>query len=107
MMQALDQAEAHAREHGAETIHRMVLRVGKYSGADADALRLAFEAAAPGTRAASAILEIEAIAARCSCSRCHEEFEPAEAIFACPTCGMIARGLLRGDELELATLEVS
>ena len=107
MTQTLEMADGLAREQGARTIHRLVLRVGVFSGVDADALRLAFEAASPGTSAASAALEIEEVAARCWCARCLAEFEPPGALFQCPACGDLARELRSGDELELATLEVS
>jgi Zn finger protein HypA/HybF involved in hydrogenase expression len=54
MTETLDLAAAVAREQGAGIIHRMVLRVGAFSGVDADALRVAFEAASVGTVAAGA-----------------------------------------------------
>jgi hydrogenase nickel incorporation protein HypA/HybF len=107
MMQTLDLAAALAREQGARVIHRLVLRVGVYSGVDTNALRFAFEAASPGTAAESASLVIEEMSARCWCSRCRAEFEPPGPLFACPNCDAIAHELRQGDELELATLEVS
>lgn len=107
MTQALDLAAALASERGARTIHRMVLRVGACSGVDADALRLAFDAASPGTLAEQAALEIEEVATRCWCAACRDEFEPATACYRCPRCGAVSSEVRRGDELELATLEVS
>jgi hydrogenase nickel incorporation protein HypA/HybF len=107
MTQTLEMAEAIAREQGARNIHRLVLRVGAFSGVDGDALRFAFDAAAAGTLAASAILDIEAIAAVCWCETCQTEFQPPGPYFACPGCGAVSRELRHGNELELATLEVS
>jgi hydrogenase nickel incorporation protein HypA/HybF len=107
MTETLDLAAALAREQGAATIHRMVLRVGAFSGADPDALRVAFEAASAGTVAAGASLVIEEVAARCWCTHCQAEFEPAGPLFICPQCETVSWELRRGNELELMTLEVS
>jgi hydrogenase nickel incorporation protein HypA/HybF len=59
MQSALDLAADHARRAGAGNIRRVVLRVGALSGVEPDALRFAFEAMAPGTPAAGAVLELE------------------------------------------------
>lgn len=107
MTQTLELAATLTREQGARAIHRLVMRVGAYSGVDADALRFAFEAASADTPAAGASLVIEEIPARCWCPRCQIEFEPPGPLFACPTCETIAMDMRQGDELELATLEVS
>ena len=107
MTQTLDLAEGLAREQGARAIHRLVLRIGAFSGVDAGALRFAFETAADGTLAAGATLQIEEVAAACWCAACKIEFEPGSPVFACPGCGDVSAGLRRGGELELASLEVS
>jgi hydrogenase nickel incorporation protein HypA/HybF len=95
MTQALDLAAALAHEQNAQTIHRLVLRVGAFSGVDADALRLAFEAVSAGTVAAGASLVIEGVAPRCWCTRCQAEFAPPGPLFSCPNCATIARRPLR------------
>jgi hydrogenase nickel incorporation protein HypA/HybF len=105
MIQALELAETLARERGGREIHRLVLRVGASSGVDADALRWAFEAAAAGTLAAQAELEIHEVATVCRCRSCERAFRPDSAVFACPGCGTIATELAAGDDLELTTLE--
>ncbi len=107
MTETIDLASSFARDQGAVKIHRLVLRVGAYSGVDAEALRLAFDAASVGTAAEHALLVIDEIAARCWCAVCIVEFSPASPIFSCPTCGTVSRELRQGGELELATLEVS
>jgi hydrogenase nickel incorporation protein HypA/HybF len=48
-----------ARRHGAGCVHRVTIRVGEFSGADADAMRIAFPLAAQGTPAAGAELRID------------------------------------------------
>ncbi len=107
MTETLDLATSLAKEQGAVKIHRLVLRVGVYSGVDAEALRLAFDAASVGTPAEHALLVIDEVAARCWCAVCRAEFSPASPIFVCSTCGTVSQDLRQGGELELATLEVS
>lgn len=107
MTQTLDLAASLARAQGATTIHRVVLRVGALAAVDADALRFAFDVAAAGSMADGAVLEIDEVPARCACSRCHREFEPPGPIWKCPDCGEAASRLSQGDELELATVEMS
>ena len=107
MTETLDLASKLASEQGAAKIVRLVLRVGAYSGVDAEALRLAFAAASPGTVAEHALLVIDEVAARCWCAVCRADFTPESPIFSCPTCGTVSRELRQGGELELATLEVS
>ncbi|MFO0866098.1 MAG: hydrogenase maturation nickel metallochaperone HypA [Gemmataceae bacterium] len=106
-MTAIEMATAFAREQGATTIHRIVLRVGAYSGVDPEALAFAFDAASADTPARHAKLEIEPIPARCWCLRCRTEFAPPGPSFVCPKCGAVDPEMSQGGELELATLEVS
>jgi hydrogenase nickel incorporation protein HypA/HybF len=105
VMQALELAESLTRQHGGKEIHRLVLRVGRSSGVDAEALRLAFEAASPDTLAARATLEIDDVPSICQCAECRCEFSPGQTVFVCPECGAIAADVVSGNDLELATLE--
>lgn len=108
METAMEAVLAQAREHDATQVHRIVLRVGALSGVEADALRLAFEAAIKGTPAASADLELETVPARGRCSDCDLEFDvSSDFIFTCPRCGRISGELVQGRELELARIEMS
>lgn len=107
MQAALDVALKHARREGAGRIHRMTLRVGASSGVVPDALSFAFEALTPGTPAEGARLELKTVPVLCHCSRCDEDFRPADVIYACPRCGTISGDVRQGWELELVSLEVS
>ncbi len=107
MQMALDMAFDHARQAGASRIHRIRLRVGALSGVVPDALRLAFEAATPGTAAAGAVLVVDEVSVRCRCEQCGEEFWPQDVIYLCSNCGAINSHIEEGRELELTSLEVS
>lgn len=107
MEAALRAAEDAARQAGAERIHRLHLRVGRLSGVEPEALRLAFEALRPGTLADDCFLEIEIVPVLCICPRCQERFSPPDCVFVCPRCGQVTSEMLQGQELELATVEAS
>jgi hydrogenase nickel incorporation protein HypA/HybF len=104
---ALRVALEEARIAGAARVARIVLRVGAFSGVDAEALRFAFVAILPGTAAEGAALEIEPVAAVACCPDCQCDFSPGEDfLFECPGCGRISTAIKQGRELELTRLEV-
>lgn len=107
MQTALDIATEHVRRHGAQRIHRLTLRVGRMAGVEPEALTFAFAALSAGTAAAGAELAIETVPTICRCAECDREFEPPDFIYRCPTCGTLSTVLSGGQELELASLEVS
>jgi hydrogenase nickel incorporation protein HypA/HybF len=96
-----------AATHGASRIHRLRLRIGRWSGVEPEALRFAFEVVMRCGAGEGASLDLEVVPAVCFCPDCEQEFEPDDVIFACPRCGVLSRRILRGRELELAGLEVS
>ncbi len=107
MENALQIAVDEARRRDARRIHRLTLRIGELSGVVPEALAFAFEALAPGTLAEGAELLLETTPVICHCAGCGASFHPATVIYACPECGQISGDIQRGQELELASLEVS
>ena len=107
MLEALEIAEGVARKADAQCIHRLQLRVGGLSGVVPEALRFAFEALAPKTMAAGAVLEIEVIAVIVRCAACEIEFEPANYFYECPQCGELSSDVRRGREIDVMSVEVS
>jgi len=106
MASALDAIRQQAGEHGATRVSRIVLRIGALAGVDAEALRFAYEALAPGSIAADAVLEIEAVPARARCAACVTEFGVEQGyIFQCPRCGEYSGDIRAGRELGIARLE--
>jgi hydrogenase nickel incorporation protein HypA/HybF len=98
--------EALARD--ATQVERIVLRIGALSGVDADALRFAFAACAPGTLAEHAELDIEIVPAVAHCATCHGNFSAGLGhICRCPNCGDLSGDLRTGRELELRRIEYS
>jgi hydrogenase nickel incorporation protein HypA/HybF len=107
MQDALDIAEAQAREQGASRIHQLTLRVGALSGVVPDALEFAFEAVTRGSMAEGAALVLLHIPAEAWCRTCLRDFQPDEYLALCPLCQGFSGEIRRGRELELASLEVS
>jgi hydrogenase nickel incorporation protein HypA/HybF len=104
---ALRAALEETRVAGATRVARIVLRVGEFSGVDAEALRFAFTAIQPGTAAEGAALEIEPVVAVASCPGCRCDFSPgSDFLFECPGCGRISTAIKQGRELEVSRLEV-
>lgn len=105
---ALALVERHAAEHRARHVERVVLRVGALSGVEIDSLRFAFEAVAPRTIAAGALLDVEEVPAAIYCDACAREFTAdGSFIFQCPTCGALCGDVRRGRELELTRIEMT
>ena len=100
-------ALATAAAQGAQRIHTVMLRVGRLSGVDPDALAFAFEVVMAGGINQGATLELEVVPTQCRCGGCGQRFEPVDVIFACPICGELSAHVLRGRELELTGLELS
>jgi hydrogenase nickel incorporation protein HypA/HybF len=106
MASALDSIRQEAGKHGATSVSRIVLRIGSLAGVDCEALRFAYEALAPGSIAAGALLEIEAVPARARCAPCAAEFGVEHSfIFQCPRCGEYSGDIRAGRELGIARLE--
>jgi len=108
MQSTLGLVEEHARRANATRVHRIVLRIGALAGVDPDALRFAFEVVVPGTIAAGATLQIDAVPALAHCAACQQDFAPETGfIFQCPRCGTLSGQVSQGRELELFRLELS
>lgn len=106
MTSALEAIRQQAGQHGAKRVSRIVLRIGALAGVDEAALRFAYEALAPDSIAAGAVLDIESVPARAHCAACHTDFGAGRGfIFQCPRCGGYSGDLRAGRELGIARLE--
>ncbi len=103
----LDQAEAIARREGAIRVDLIRLRVGPLAGVVAELLATAFELARAGTLAAEAGLVIEELPVRVRCSSCGAETGATPNRLLCGQCGDFRTRLISGDELVLASLELT
>lgn len=104
----LAEAEDAARAHGADRIAVLRLRIGALSGVVPEALSFAWEIAAEGSLAEGSRLEIERVPVAVHCPACDAERElPTVTRFRCPVCDLPTGAIVRGRELELASIEIA
>ncbi|MCG6897921.1 MAG: hydrogenase maturation nickel metallochaperone HypA [Thiocapsa sp.] len=103
----LDQLGRIAAEQGAIRVERIVLRVGPLSGVEAPLLEHAYPLAAAGTVAEAAELVIEPAPIRVACSTCGAETDATPSRLLCGSCGSFKTRLISGDELLLASVELT
>ncbi|MBE2213143.1 MAG: hydrogenase maturation nickel metallochaperone HypA [Opitutaceae bacterium] len=105
---ALERALEEMRKAGCSRVSRIVLRVGRFSGVDAESLRFAFEAVRAETPAAEAALQIDEIPPTVHCAPCDADFAPTSGPpFACPRCRTWSGTIVHGRELDLIRVEMT
>lgn len=88
-------------------VQTIAVRLGALSSVDPEALRFGFDAIIIDTPLAKTKLEIEFVAVQGKCRACKNEFAVQDFVFACPLCDSGQIETTRGDELDIAYLEVS
>ena len=96
-----------AREQRANAVHKIVIRVGPLAGVEPGLLLQAFPLARAGTLAASAELVIEKLPLRVRCETCGAESVALPNRLVCGACGDWHTRLVSGDEMLLASVELS
>jgi hydrogenase nickel incorporation protein HypA/HybF len=89
------------------SVQTIALRIGALSCVDPEALRFGFESIIADTPLAKTKLEIEFVLVQGKCRTCNNEFTVKDFVFACPFCDSGRIEMTRGDELDIAYLEVS
>jgi hydrogenase nickel incorporation protein HypA/HybF len=102
----LGEVERVARQNGAGSVERIVLKVGPLSGVEPDLLRNAWPLASAGTIADKAELDIEISGVVVRCSSCGAETQAKANRLLCGECGDYRTNLVSGDEMVLQTLEL-
>ncbi len=95
-----------ARAQGYQRVKTVRLEVGALSGIRIEALRLNFQAAARGTLADRATLEVVEVPGAAWCARCEKTMAVAQRFDACPGCGGQSLQLTAGTEMRIQELEV-
>ena len=100
-------AERAAREAQAERVVEVRIEVGALSGVAPEALRFSYDVAVEGTTLEGSRLAIESIPVAIYCETCRAERDlPGIQSFRCPVCDAPSTRVVRGKELEVASLEV-
>ena len=102
----MDQVTAIAKEHRAEQIACITVRIGPLSGIEPRLLESAFTISRAGTLAEAAELLMETQPIRVRCENCGMETEASANNLTCGSCGAYDTKLLSGDELILARVEL-
>jgi hydrogenase nickel incorporation protein HypA/HybF len=84
---------------------RVTLEVGKLSGVMSEAIAFCFDLAIAGTALEGAVLEIREIEGRVRCESCGAEFA-TETLFATCACGSPRLTRLKGEELNVKSMEL-
>lgn len=100
----VEQLESLAAEHHAERITTVSVRAGVLRQIVPEALEVAFETAAEGTRAEGAALELEIAPVVARCRGCGHRFQPALDSFLCPRCGQADVAIAEGDDILLTSI---
>jgi hydrogenase nickel incorporation protein HypA/HybF len=96
-----------ARDHRANAVHKIVIRVGPLAGVEPRLLAQAFPLACAGTLAEAAELVIEELPLRVRCETCGAESAVLPNRLVCGACGDWHTRLVSGDEMLLASVELS
>ena len=102
----LQQVATLAREHNADNIKRITVRLGPLSGIAPWQLEEAYHHMRNGTAAEHAELNIEHASIRVKCVQCHAESEVTLDNLDCTHCGDSHTTLLSGAELLLVGITV-
>jgi hydrogenase nickel incorporation protein HypA/HybF len=103
----IGQVEQVARLHRARAITAITVAIGPLAGVEAPLLRQAYPLAAAGTRAEGAALIIETAPIRVRCETCGAETDATVNRLVCGQCGDWHTQVLSGDELVLASIELT
>ncbi|WP_076790511.1 hydrogenase maturation nickel metallochaperone HypA [Chlorobium sp. KB01] len=102
----IEAVEAKAREEGAERISGIDLVVGKLAGIQPESLRFCFSAAAKGSMAESALLQIEEPEGIGECLECGRKFPVSFCYAECPECRSLKIGIVSGEEFRIQTITI-
>jgi len=82
------------------------LQVGTLRQVVPEMLKFCYDAGVRGTLLEGSRLEVEELPAEARCRRCSLTFAVEDHWFECPRCGATGANLLKGDEIQLISLEL-
>ena len=95
------QVEDLAREHPDSRVLSIRVRIGEFSGVEADLLAGAYDDLVPDTPLCGARLSIEKVPLEAVCEQCGNKFQIQRFHFVCGKCGSLRLTLHGGEELLL------
>lgn len=99
--------EEELARYGTERVYAVHLRLGRLAGVVKEALLFSYDLACEGTALAESRLIIEEIPVRMYCTACATEVDPiSDQCLQCARCGGSSCRVVKGSELEVASLEL-
>jgi len=102
----LESVQSAARRNPGVRITKVGVKIGELAGVDIDALQFGFECLVKDTDWAVLQLAVESIPRVQRCPKCGNEFRMTDYDPRCPQCGEFATQCIRGEELDIAYMEV-
>tara|TARA_R110001583_G_scaffold165090_1_gene317597 strand:- start:2376 stop:2717 length:342 start_codon:yes stop_codon:yes gene_type:complete len=99
-------AEDETAKANAEKVTKIELEIGVLANIDLDSLNFVWDAAVQETVLEKAEKEIIVVEGRGKCIDCDTEFEMENIYDCCPNCNSNFKGILKGKELRVKSLEV-
>jgi hydrogenase nickel incorporation protein HypA/HybF len=98
------QVEELSREHADSRVLFVRVRIGEFSGVEADLLSAAYDELVPETPLRGAELEVRIVPLEAICEQCGHEFRVERFRFECGKCGSLRLKLRGGEELLLESV---
>lgn len=99
-------AEDETRKAGATRVEAIDLEIGTLAGIEFDSLEYVWPAAVKDSVLEHAKRNISIVKAQAKCLDCDHEFEIEKYYDSCPKCQSSLKGILKGKELRVKSLEV-
>ena len=106
-MGIVDIAQKEIDKVNAKKVDVIELEIGTLAGIEFDALDFVWPSAVKGTVLQNAIKRITVVHGQAKCLDCDTIFELNNMYDACPNCKSYLKGILKGKELLVKSLEVS
>lgn len=100
-------AKKETEKANAEKVDLIELEIGTMAGIEFDALDFVWPSAVKGTVLEHASKKINIVEAKAKCLDCETEFKIENIYDACPKCNSYLKGIIKGKELLVKSLEVS
>lgn len=88
-------------------IVKINIEVGEFSCLQSESLEFAFQALSRETPLEKATLDIKRVKPLLECRRCARRYEPENGLFSpCPDCGTYGAEIVKGEELNITTIDL-
>jgi hydrogenase nickel incorporation protein HypA/HybF len=106
VMALIEQCEALAKQHKANSIMRVDIKVGILSGVEPCLLEQAFMTFKLDSLCANALLNMQIQPLIIQCHQCEKQSEQSQRTVLCPHCGSADTQIIDGEDMMLMQLEM-